>query len=128
MKMTSGKAVVAILVCLFTFAGFSGPVLAGEKIISIPAKPEPVKIDVARTAVIIVDMQNAFATKGGMFDLVGQDISAAKGVIETIKKTTQAARAAGAKVIYLTYEYAADMSDSGGPDSRTGIRNSALWQ
>jgi len=117
MKMISGKAVVAILACLFTFVGFSGPAQAGEKIISMPAKPEPVNIDVSRTAVIVVDMQNAFATKGGMFDLVGQDISAAKGVIETIKKTTEAARAAGAKVIYLTYEYAADMSDSGGPGS-----------
>lgn len=115
---TSRIAALAALAWLFILVG-SYPALAdtAEKIVTIPAKPEPVKVDLARTAVVIVDMQNSFATKGGMFDLVGQDISAAKGVIQTIKKTADAARAAGAKVIYLVYEYAADMSDSGGPGS-----------
>ena len=117
MKM-SGMVLLAVSAWLFMLIG-SFPALAdtAEKIVTIPAKPEPVKVDLARTAVVIVDMQNAFATKGGMFDLVGQDISAAKGVIQTIKKTADAARAAGAKVVYLVYEYAADMSDSGGPGS-----------
>ncbi len=64
-------------------------------------KPEPVKIDLARTAVVVVDMQNAFASKGGMFDLVGQDISGAKSVIATNKQIITAARKAGIKVIYL---------------------------
>jgi ureidoacrylate peracid hydrolase len=85
--------------------------------VSIPARPEPVSIDPARTALVVVDMQNAFAGKGGMFDLIGQDISGAASAIECIKKTALAARAAGIKVIYLTQEYAPDMSDSGGPGS-----------
>jgi len=85
--------------------------------VTIPAKPEPINIDLSRTAIVIVDMQNAFAAKGGMFDLLGQDISAAKGVIGRIKRTTDAARAAGVKVIYLVFQYAADLSDSGGPGS-----------
>lgn len=112
----SGVVGLAVLVGLFVLAG-SYVATAAEKMVTIPAKPEPIAIDLTRTAVVIVDMQNAFATKGGMFDLVGQDISAAKGVIQTIKKTADAARAAGAKVVYLVYEYAADMSDSGGPGS-----------
>jgi len=118
MKIGGKIVVLVISACLFMLVG-SYAALAGpaEKIVTVPAKPEPIEIDLARTAVIIVDMQNSFATKGGMFDLVGQDISAAKGVIQNIKKTTAAARAAGAKVIYLVYEYAADMSDSGGPGS-----------
>jgi len=66
---------------------------------------------------VIADMQNAFATKGGMFDLVGQDISAARGVIRRIKRIADTARAAGVKVIYLVMQYAVDLSDSGGPDS-----------
>jgi ureidoacrylate peracid hydrolase len=114
----SGMVLLAVSVWLFMLIGFYAALAdTAEKIVTIPAKPEPVKVDLARTAVVIVDMQNAFATKGGMFDLVGQDISAAKGVIQTIKKTADAARAAGAKVVYLVYEYAADMSDSGGPGS-----------
>jgi ureidoacrylate peracid hydrolase len=115
---TGGMVVFAVFAWFFMLVA-SFPALAdtAEKIVTIPAKPEPVKVDLARTAVVIVDMQNAFATKGGMFDVVGQDISAAKVVIQTIKKTADAARAAGAKVVYLVYEYAADMSDSGGPSS-----------
>lgn len=118
MKISGEAFVLVISVCLFILVGAQlGLADSAEKNVTIPAKPEPVKIDPSRTAVVVVDMQNAFATKGGMFDLVGQDISAAKGVIQSIKKTTDAARAAGAKVIYLVYEYAADMSDSGGPGS-----------
>jgi ureidoacrylate peracid hydrolase len=85
--------------------------------VTIPAKPEPINVDLSRTALVIVDMQNAFATKGGMFDLLGQDISAAKGVIGRIKKIADAARAARVKVIYLAMQYAGDLSDSGGPGS-----------
>lgn len=87
------------------------------EIATIPAKPEEVKIDTNRTAVIVVDMQNSFASKGGMFDLVGQDISGAQKVIEVNKKVIEAARAAKIKVIYLLMSYDPDLSNSGGPDS-----------
>jgi ureidoacrylate peracid hydrolase len=84
---------------------------------NVQAKPEPVEVDLSRTALIIVDMQNAFASKGGMFDLVGQDISGVASVVESIKRLAGAARSAGIKVIYLTMGYARDLSDSGGPGS-----------
>ena len=41
----------------------------------IEATPEPITIDAPRTAVIVVDMQNDFVSKGGMFDRAGVDIS-----------------------------------------------------
>ncbi len=85
--------------------------------VTIPAKPEPLKIELSRTALVIVDMQNAFASKGGMFDVLGQDISAAKKVTRTIKKLADAARSTGVKVIYLAMQYARDLSDTGGPGS-----------
>jgi len=91
--------------------------MGAERLVKIKARPEPVEIDLGRTAIIVVDMQNAFASAGGMFDLVGQDVSAAKGVIQTIKKLTDAARRANVKVIYLAMTYAPDLSDSGGPGS-----------
>ena len=43
-------------------AGFSRQ----PKIARVPAKPEPIEIDLHRTAVIVVDMQNAFVSKGGI--------------------------------------------------------------
>ena len=42
---------------------------------TLNAKPEPVDVDLRRSAVVVVDMQNAFATKGGMLDIAGADIS-----------------------------------------------------
>ncbi len=87
------------------------------KIVTIKAKPEPLKIDIYRSAVIVVDMQNAFVSKGGMFDIFGLDISAARGVIENNKKIIDSARKAGCKIVYLKMSYEPDYSDSGGPES-----------
>lgn len=88
-----------------------------ERSVRVEARPEAIRIDPAKTALIIVDMQNAFASIGGMIDLVGQDVSGAKEVITAIKKLAEAARVAHIRIIYLAMSYAADMSDSGGPGS-----------
>jgi len=45
--------------------------------LALNARPDPVGIVPAQTAIIVVDMQNAFASAGGMFDLAGFDISGA---------------------------------------------------
>jgi ureidoacrylate peracid hydrolase len=87
------------------------------KFCTISAKPEPIKIDLHKTAVIVVDMQNAFVSKGGMFDTFGWDISAAAGIIKNNKKIIDAARKAGCKIVYLKMSYEPDYSDSGGPES-----------
>ena len=58
------------------------------------AKPQPLDLDLARTALVVVDMQNAFAVKGGLIDLAGLDISGAAPVIETNRRLIAAARAA----------------------------------
>ena len=62
---------------------------ADSKAVNLPAKPEDITIVPARTAVVVVDMQNAFASKGGMLDLVGLDISGAKSVIAATKKVIE---------------------------------------
>ena len=49
--------------------------------VTLAARPASIEIDPARTALVVVDMQNAFASKGGMFDLAGFDISGAPAVI-----------------------------------------------
>ena len=118
MKLSKNHFIVTVgLLLMFTVSGRPCITLGEETMVSVQAKPEPVKIDLTRTAVIVVDMQNAFASKGGMFDLVGQDISGAKSVIATNKQIISAARKAGIKVVYLLMSYSPDMSDSGGPGS-----------
>jgi len=107
-----------------------------SRLVTIIAKPEPIEVDLRRTAVIVVDMQNAFVSKGGMFDLLGNDISEAERVIESTRKITEAARKAACKVIYLKMSYDPDYSNSGGPESPhwhkelglvTMRRNPELW-
>ncbi len=84
----------------------------------IPAQPEPIKLDINRTALIVVDMQNAFCKKGGMFDILGiLDEAKAKRVIETDKKVIEASRRQGIKIIYLRMAYRQDLSNAGGPES-----------
>src|SRR5262245_61479426 len=85
--------------------------------IRLTAKPEPIEIDFHRTAFIVVDMQNAFASKGGMFDLAGLDISGAATTIEVNRRLLEAGRRAGIQVVDLQMTYKEDLSDAGGPSS-----------
>ena len=83
--------------------------------VTLSAKPEPVTIDLDRTALVVVDIQNAFAKKKGMFDLAGFDISGAAPVIEVNRRLLTAAREAGVKIVYLMMTYKPDLSNGGGP-------------
>ncbi|MBI3043194.1 MAG: isochorismatase family protein [Betaproteobacteria bacterium] len=86
--------------------------------VTVPARPQAVEIDLARTAVVVVDMQNAYASKGGMLDLgTGIDEARIRPVIEAHQRLLPAARAAGVKVVYLQFGYKPDLSDAGGPQS-----------
>ncbi|HTR36466.1 MAG TPA: isochorismatase family protein [Bryobacteraceae bacterium] len=84
---------------------------------TLQARPEPVEIDLAKSAVVVVDMQNAFASKGGMLDIAGYDISGAPAVVRSIAGIVDAARRAGMPIVYLQVGYKADLSNSGGPES-----------
>jgi ureidoacrylate peracid hydrolase len=71
-------------------------------------------------------MQNAFATKGGMFDLSGLDISGAQHVIAVVKEVLDHARRVGMKVVYLQMGYDAGLTNSGGPESPNPHKELAL--
>jgi len=94
--------------------------------VKLNARPEPLEIDLRQSAVVVVDMQNAFASPKGMLDLAGLDISGAPRVVETIRSILDAARSAGLPVVYLQAGYQADLSDSGGPESPNWHKELAL--
>src|SRR6266566_2171911 len=94
-----------------------------NEIVTLNAKPEPLAIDPAQTAVIIVDMENDFVAKGGMFDRAGADISGAQKAIAPTAKVLAAARQAVMKIVYLKMGYRADLSDLGAPDSVNRTRH-----
>jgi ureidoacrylate peracid hydrolase len=93
------------------------------RVVTLKAKPEPIAIDTSSTAVIVVDMQNDFGSKGGMFDRAGIDISMIQRTIEPIAKVLSSARQAGIKIIYLKMGYHPDLSDLGAPDSVNRVRH-----
>src|SRR5438128_10983632 len=112
-----------ILVAWFVAKQFciaSQMTLAAEpksEMVTLDAKPEPIAIDPARTAVIVVDMENDFVAKGGMFDRAGADISGAQKAIAPTAKVLAAARPRGLKIIYLKLGYRPDLYDLGSEDS-----------
>lgn len=92
----------------------------------LAARPDPVDLDASRTAVIVVDMQNAFASKGGLFDLAGLDISGAAAAIAATGRVLDAARSAGVPVVYLQMGFARDLSDAGDIESPAYHKELAL--
>jgi ureidoacrylate peracid hydrolase len=92
----------------------------------LPARPEPIMLRPAETALIIVDMQNAYASPGGYLDLAGFDISGAAPAIEKIKQAAEAARAAGMPVIFFQNGWDADYVEAGGPGSPNWHKSHAL--
>jgi ureidoacrylate peracid hydrolase len=95
---------------------------AGRPMI-IEAKPEPITVDCAETAVIVVDMQNDFCSKGGLFDRAGINISAVQKAVGPTRKVLFAAREAGIKIVYLKMGFRADLLDLGDTDSVNRIRH-----
>lgn len=94
--------------------------------VTLPARPEPLGVAANETAVVVVDMQNAYASKGGYVDLAGFDIAGAAGTIGQIGKVLETARAAGVQVVFLQNGWDADYAEAGGPGSPNWHKSNAL--
>ncbi|VWX46641.1 pyrimidine utilization protein B [Novosphingobium sp. 9U] len=92
----------------------------------LPARPQSVRLDPATTAVIVVDMQNAYASKGGYVDEAGFDVEPAAGVIAQVAKVVDAARAARMPVVFLQNGWDPDYAEAGTPLSPNYHKSNAL--
>jgi ureidoacrylate peracid hydrolase len=104
--------------------GYRDSSVSGE--VTIPARPEALTVKPTETAVIVVDMQNAYATQGGYVDVAGFDISGAAAAIAQTKKVLEAARAAGILVIYFQNGWDKEYVEAGGPGSPNWHKSNAL--
>ena len=93
---------------------------------TIDARPAEITIDTSRTAVIVVDMQNDFGSKGGMFERAGIDISGIQRAVAPTARVLEAARNTGMKIVYLKMAYQPDLSDLGPPGSANRERHLQL--
>jgi ureidoacrylate peracid hydrolase len=94
--------------------------------IELAAAPDALTLDLDRTALLVVDMQNGFASPGGMLDLAGIDVRPARDVIANARMVVEAARRSGLPVVYLTIGYPPDLSTAGGMDSPNPQKELAL--
>ncbi|MBL6455216.1 isochorismatase family protein [Belnapia sp. T6] len=97
-----------------------------SRTIELAARPEPITVVAKETALIVVDMQNAYCSPGGYIDLVGFDISGAPPVIEETARLATACRAAGIPVIYLQNGFSSDLREAGGPSAPVWHKSNAL--
>ncbi|WP_226569634.1 pyrimidine utilization protein B [Mangrovibacter yixingensis] len=96
------------------------------KDLTLEARPEAITFSPAQSALIVVDMQNAYASKGGYLDLAGFDVSATGPVIEKINIAVSAARAAGIPVIWFQNGWDEQYVEAGGPGSPNWHKSNAL--
>jgi len=95
-------------------------------VVNLPARPEGLRFAASEAALIVVDMQNAYASPGGYLDLAGFDISGAAAVIAQCAAAAAAARAAGMKVIFLQNGWDSAYREAGGPGSPNWHKSNAL--
>jgi len=84
-----------------------------QEFVRLEAEPVSLEIDLKRLAVFVIDMQNAFVSKGGMFDLWGFDISTIPAVIGPINAIMNAAREKGVRVIHFSHTLSPDAGEVG---------------
>ncbi len=106
-------------------AGYA-PESPARAAVTLPARPEPIRLNPAETAMIIVDMQNAYASPGGYLDIAGFDIAGCEAVIQRAVVAAAAARKAGIQVIYFQNGWDADYKEAGTPGSPNWHKSNAL--
>lgn len=74
----------------------------------IGAKPDAIEIDIARSALVVVDMQNDFCHPQGWFGQKGIDVGPMRQPIAMIAALLPAWRAAGGRVVWLNWGVRAD--------------------
>ena len=94
--------------------------------VELPARPEAIAFPPTQSALIVVDMQNAYASAGGYLDLAGFDVSATAPVIEKIHQAVTAARAAGVQIIWFQNGWDSEYVEAGDAGSPNFHKSNAL--
>ncbi len=77
----------------------------------IDCAPQSVIVDLKRTAIIVIDMQNDFCAKGGWVDHLGADYTPDRAPIEPLKRLLPVLRDAGVPVIWVNWGNRPDLAN-----------------
>src|SRR4051795_13293143 len=108
-------------------ANSKGSLSTGPFIGKIAAEPEPITLDLAATAFLIIDMQRDFMEPGGFGETLGNDVSQLARAVKPIASVLEAARDIGMLVVHTREGHLPDLSDAppakierGAPSLRIG--------
>src|SRR5258708_33799940 len=94
---------------------------------TVAAEPGPIDLDLATTALVIIDMQRDFMEPGGFGETLGNDVSQLARAVKPIGAVLTAARDTGMLVIHTREGHLPDLSDAppakverGAPSLRIG--------
>ncbi|HLN08226.1 MAG TPA: cysteine hydrolase family protein, partial [Xanthobacteraceae bacterium] len=94
---------------------------------TIQAEPDPISIDLGRTALVIIDMQRDFLEHGGFGETLGNDVTRLHAAVGPCRAVLDAARRKGMMVVHTREGHLPDLSDAppakverGAPSLRIG--------
>jgi nicotinamidase-related amidase len=79
--------------------------------LDLDARPFPLRLDPAHTALVIIDMQRDFLEPGGFGELLGNDVSLLRTTIEPTAAVLAAARRHGLLVVHTREGHRPDLTD-----------------
>ena len=79
--------------------------------LKIAAVPQNVTIDLKRSAMIVIDMQNDFCAKGGWVDYLGADYTPDRKPIKPLQKLLPVLRQAGMPIIWVNWGNRPDLAN-----------------
>src|SRR5258708_34218739 len=95
--------------------------------VQIDAEPEPLTLDLARTAIVVIDMQRDFLEPGGFGETLGNDVSLLAKAVPPCAALLEGARRRGMLIIHTREGHRPDLSDApkakverGAPSMRIG--------
>jgi ureidoacrylate peracid hydrolase len=71
--------------------------------VEVDARPQRLCVDLARTAIVVVDMQNDFCSEGGWLHSIGVDVTGARAPIAPLQRLLPSLRDADVPVIWLNW-------------------------
>ena len=90
----------------------------------INANPFPFEFDLARTALVIIDMQRDFIEPGGFGETLGNNVALLSAIVPACRAVLAAWRDAGGLVVHTRESHRADLSDC--PSAKRNRGNPSL--
>jgi ureidoacrylate peracid hydrolase len=75
---------------------------------TVPARPQDLVLDPARTVMVVVDMQNDFCHPDGWLASIGVDVTPARAPVPVLERLLPALRAGGVPVVWCNWGTYAD--------------------